>query len=312
MEKQKNVNEAVFVLKIRDNFHIYSAITIVFWSLAYVLTRLSLRYFSVFSLGFLRYFAASCALLIIALFARMRINHRADIKWFLASGAFGFFLYMITFNKGCETVTAATSSIIISTTPVITALLARLIYKEKLNAFQWTAIVIEFSGVIILTLMNHTFSLNHGLIWLLLAAISLSIYNLLQRKLTNTYSGLQTSAFSIFAGTIMLAIFLPVSIKEVQNAPPIQLLYIAVLGIFSSAIAYAAWAQAFKKAKRASSVTNYMFITPFLTSLLGFILANEIPDMPTLAGGAVILTGMLIFNFGEKIHDFIFNQNKCC
>ena len=312
MEKQKNVNEAVFVLKIRDNFHIYSAITIVFWSLAYVLTRLSLRYFSVFSLGFLRYFDASCAMLIIALFTKMRIKHKADAKWFLASGAFGFFLYMITFNKGCETVTAATSSIIISTTPVITALLARLIYKEKLNAFQWTAIVIEFSGVIILTLMNHTFSLNHGLIWLLLAAISLSIYNLLQRKLTNTYSGLQTSAFSIFAGTIMLAIFLPVSIKEVRNAPPIQLLYIAVLGIFSSAIAYAAWAQAFKKAKRASSVTNYMFITPFLTSLLGFILANEIPDMPTLAGGAVILTGMLIFNFGEKIHDFIFNQNECC
>ncbi|MPN33673.1 hypothetical protein SDC9_181164 [bioreactor metagenome] len=48
-----------------------------------------------------------------------------------------------------------------------------------------------------------------------------------------------------------------------------------------------------------------MFITPFLTTLLGFLLAGEKPDMPTIAGGTIILLGVLIFNFGGKLHDRI-------
>ncbi len=289
-------------MKWKDSFHPYAMTTIFFWSLAYVLTRLTLHYFSPFSLGFLRYFAASCALVVMMLAAKTKVPKREDLRWFLAAGFFGFFLYMIVFNQGCAAVTAATSSVIIATVPVITALLARIFYGEKLSPFQWAATAVEFSGVVVLTLLNHAFSLNHGVLWLLAAAFSLSIYNLLQRKLTKTYSGLQASTFSIFAGTAMLAVFLPISVQEAVGAPPVQLFYIAILGIFSSAVAYAAWAQAFKRAKRASSVSNYMFITPFLTSLLGFLLAGEKPDLPTIAGGAVILTGVLIYNLGDKLY----------
>lgn len=208
---------------------------------------------------------------------------------------------MIAFNKGCESVTSATGSVVLAIVPVITAMLARFIYKEKLSIIQWAAIAIEFSGVVVLTLLNGSFSLNNGLIWLFAAVLLLSAYNLLQRKLTKTYSGLQASAFSIFFGTLMLAVFMPATVKEVPNAPPIAFVYVAVLGVFSSAVAYIAWAQAFKKAPKASSVSNYMFVTPFLASLMGFLFANEKPDIPTLIGGGIILLGLFIFNFGEKL-----------
>lgn len=290
-------------MKLRDSFHPYAMLTILFWSLAYVLTRLTLQYFTAFSLGFLRYFAASCALLVIVLAGKIKTPDKGDVKWFLAAGFFGFFLYMIAFNKGCETVTAATSSVIIATVPVITALIARVIYQEKLSVFRWAATVIEFSGVVVLTLLKHAFTLGGGLLWLLLAALCLGIYNLLQRKLTKAYSGLQASAYSIFAGTVMLAVFLPGSLGEARGAPPVQLLYVAVLGVFSSAVAYVAWAQAFKRAKQTSSVSNYMFVTPFLTALLGFLLAGERPDLPTVAGGAIILAGMFVFNFGDRLYE---------
>lgn len=289
----------------KSSYHPYAGMTILFWSLAYVLTRLTLQYFSAFSLGFLRYAAASLALLVIVPIAKIKAPQKTDLKWFVMAGFFGFFLYMIAFNKGCQTVTAATSSVVIATVPVITALLARVVYKERLSRLQWAATAVEFTGVVLLALMKHAFSLNSGLFWLLLAAVSLGIYNLLQRKLTKGYSGLQTAAYSIFAGTILLAVFLPSAIEKVQSAPPVQLLYIAILGIFCSAIAYVTWAQAFKRAKHTSSVSNYMFITPFLTTLLGFLLAGEKPDMPTIAGGTIILLGVLIFNFGGKLHDRI-------
>ena len=237
----------------------------------------------------------------VAILTKMKLPHKADLPWFLAAGAVGFFLYMIAFNKGQETVTASTGSVVIATVPVITALLARFVYKEKLYRFQWAAIVIEFAGVLVLVLMDGVFSINIGLIWLFLAAVSLSIYNLLQRKLTKVYTALQTSAFSIFFGTVFLAVFIPTSVKEVSSAPVIQLVYVAVLGIFSSAIAYVAWSKAFAKAKQTSQVSNYMFVTPFLTSILGLLIAGEIPSRATLYGGSIIILGILVFNFGGKI-----------
>jgi hypothetical protein len=51
------------------------------------------------------------------------------------------------------------------------------------------------------------------------------------------------------------------------------------------------WAQAMKKAKRTASVSNYMFVTPFLTTLLGYLLAGETPDRATIVGGVVIMAG---------------------
>ena len=287
-------------MKFKNSFHPYAMVTIVFWSLAYVLTRLTLQFFSAFSLGFLRYLVASGALLVIAAMTKMQLPRKRDIPWFLASGGIGFFFYMIAFNQGQATVTAATGSVVIATVPVITALFARLVYGEKLMRFQWCAIAVEFVGVTVLTLMNSTFSVNTGLLWLLSAALALSIYNLLQRKLTKTYTALQASAYSILFGTCMLAVFAPTAIQEVSQAPSIQYFYLAVLGVCSSAVAYVSWAKAFSKARKTSQVSNYMFVTPFLTSILGFLLAGEVPDKATLVGGGIILLGVFLFNFGGR------------
>jgi drug/metabolite transporter (DMT)-like permease len=198
-------------------------------------------------------------------------------------------------------VTAATGSVVIATVQVMTALFARFVYQEKLKRFQWIAIGIEFAGVTVLTLLNSSFSVNTGLLWLLLAALALSIYNLLQRKLTKSYTALQASSYSILFGTCMLAVFGPSAVEEISRAPGIQYFYLAVLGIGSSAIAYVSWAKAFSKARKTSQVSNYMFVTPFLASLMGFLLAGEVPDRATLVGGAIILAGLLLFNFGGAL-----------
>jgi drug/metabolite transporter (DMT)-like permease len=290
-------------MNIKNNFHIYAIITIILWSLAYVYTRLALQHFSASQLGFLRYLVASCVLIVVVIATKMKPPKISDAKWFVLTGATGFFLYMIVFNRGCEIVNVSTASVILATTPVITALFARLLYKERLKNFQWAAITVAFSGAVILTMSSGSFTVNMGLIWLFSSALCMSVYNLLQRKLTKSYSALQTSTFSIFAGTIMLAVFLPSAIVEAKDAPAIQLFYVAMLGIFPSVIAFVAWSKAFALAKNTSSVSNYMFVTPFTTTLFGFLIAGEIPDISTVFGGIIILSGLFIFNFGDKLRN---------
>lgn len=287
-------------MNLKNSYKPYAMITVIFWSLAYAFTKLALQHFSAYSLGFWRYFIASVAMAVMAVAMKMKPPAKKDIPLFFAAGGSGFFMYMVTFNTGAATVSAATGSVIVATAPVITAFMASVIFHEKLKAHQWIGIAVQFGGVVVLTLMNDVFSVNSGIVWLFGAAVSLSVYNLLQRKLTKTYSAVQTAAYSIFFGTAMLAVFSSTAVREIKDAPPIQFLYLAVLGIFTSAVAYMTWSKAFSKASETSLVSNYMFLTPFLTSLFSFIIMGEVPDPATLLGGVIILGGIFFFNFGEK------------
>ena len=118
---------------------------------------------------------------------------------------------------------------------------------------------------------------------------------------------MQASTYSIFAGTLMLAIFSPAAFRELAAAPAIQYIYVLLLGVFPSAIAYVSWSVAFSKAERTSQVSNYTVLTLFFTSLLGIVILRETPNAATLVGGGITLAGVLLFNYGaawfEKRHE---------
>lgn len=214
---------------------------------------------------------------------------------------------MIVFNRGLSSVPAATASVVNATVPVVTALIAGVVYREKVRGFPWAAVVVELIGVIVLTAMSGGLTQSGGLVWLFLAALSLSAYNILQRKLTKKYAAMQASTYSIFAGTLMLAFFSPAAFRELAAAPAIQYIYVLLLGVFPNAIAYVSWSVAFSKAERTSQVSNYTVLTLFFTSLLGIVILRETPNAATLVGGGITLAGVLLFNYGaawfEKRHE---------
>jgi drug/metabolite transporter (DMT)-like permease len=283
-------------------FHPYAIIAIVLWALAYVVTRLALRHFSVFSLGALRHVAASMALLIAVPLLKIRPPNKKDWGWFLLSGATGFGVYTVIFNKGIETINAATSSTVISTVPIFAALFAVFIYKERLKPLQWLSIAAGFTGVAVLALLGGEggLSLNEGIIWSLGAAFIIAFYNLIQRRLTKTYTPMQATAYSIFLGTLMLLVFLPGSVEEAAAAPAEQIVYVLFLGIFPSAVGFFCWSKALAVADKTSSVTNYMFVTPFLTAVLGFYMAGEHVDAATIAGGGIVILSLVLYKVAER------------
>lgn len=280
------------------SFHVYALITILCWSVGNTFTKITVAYLSPCPLAALRYAIAFAAFIVIALIIKMKLPQRKDLLWFLLAGATGFFGFTLAFNKGCETVTASTASVILAAVPVITALFANFIYKERLRAVQWAAITVEFCGVAIMTLMNGLEAVKPGMLWVFIAALSLSTYNLIVRHLTKRYTSLQTSAFSIFAGAILLMVFLPQAVAEIPQVPLRPLFYVVFMGVFASALAYATWAKAFSKAPKTSQVSNYMFLTPFVTGILEFFLTGAVPDLATILGGIVIFAGLFIFTFG--------------
>jgi drug/metabolite transporter (DMT)-like permease len=280
--------------------HLYAVCTVTLWASGFALTKVALTFFPANAVGLIRYAVASLVLLPLVIYKKLPPPAYKDIPLFLLSGAVGFFFYMIAFNKGLETLTSATSSVLIATAPVLTALLAVLLFKERMKALSWVAVSIEFCGVLVLTLWNGIFSIEAGVIWIIVAALLISIYSFLQRRLTRSYSPLQATAYSIFAGALFLLVFLPEALPLLFHAPLLPLCSVLFMGIFPSAMGYVFWAKALSMAKQTSAVTNYMFLTPFLSTLFGFLMILETPDLPTILGGFIILCGLALFRFGSR------------
>ena len=254
-----------------------------------------MRETTTFELAFWRYLIAAVVLGIVIGVKKISLPEKKDMPWFVLSGGLGFFLYTICFNLGCEKTTSAVSSTIIATVPLFTAVLSGIILKEKITKKQWIGIAVAFSGVLILVIEPGKMQVTAGAIWLLVAAVILSCYNLLQRKLTKKYSALQTSVYSILSGALLLCIFAPKGLDSADVLSLTSWISLLIMGVFSSALAYVSWAKAFSLAEKTSSVSNFMFLTPFIAAVLGYVILDETLTKQNGIGAVLILAGLFWF-----------------
>lgn len=275
----------------------YGLLTVFIWASAFPLTKIAQEQFSAYSLGFLRCGIAAVFLLLIGRFCRIRLPKKKDAPLFILSGALGFSIYLIAFNTGIQTLTSATSSIVIAVTPILTAIAAVRLYQERLSPTGWASIFAAFAGVLVLLLWDGIFSINIGLLWTLGAAVSFCGYNLMNRRLSSMgYNALEIVTYSMLCGALLLGFWSVRGIEELLAANQKQIAAIFYLGAFPSAAAYFFWGEAMSYAERISEVTNFNFVTPLLSAVMGFLLLREVPNAGTFIGGAVIIASIVVFN----------------
>ncbi|MBQ0005576.1 MAG: DMT family transporter [Clostridiales bacterium] len=279
---------------------IYSATTIIIWATAFVFTKRV--YLSAITISALRSMFAAVFLVVLAGFNHTTLKAPArDIFRMMITGAFGFGLYMLVFNIGLMQITASTSSTILALTPVLTAFMASFIYKEKLKPIGYICIVTAFCGVAIMMLWNGALSINKGILWTLLGVAFFVTYNLMTRGLQmDGYNAIQIVTWAMIAGAIVQIPVAPHMISEFIGTDLLSQILILYLGVACSGISYITWNKAFSYAEKTSEVTNFMFVTPFLSTMMGFALLGEMPDMATFIGGGIIIVSVIVFGLKGK------------
>lgn len=278
-----------------------SFLSVFLWASAFPLTKVAQQQFTSIPLGFLRCTVAAIFLIIIGKCCHIRLPQKKHIPLFFVSGGLGFTGYMITFNTGILTLTSATSSIIIAVTPILTAIVASNLYKEKIKPIGWAAIAAAFIGVLILLLWEGVFSINIGLIWTVGAAIVFCGYNIMTRKLSAMgYNALEIVTYSMICGAILLGFWAEDGLHQLAGASMSHIIALIYLGALPSATAYFTWGKAMSYAERTSEVTNFMFVTPLLSTIMGFIILHEVPNAGTFIGGAIIIVSIVVFNLKGK------------
>ena len=272
--------------------------TIAVWATAFPFGKFALQSVDALTLSVARVVGGAILMLIIGVFKGLHIP-TSWREWgvYILLGATGNFIYQVVFNEGLRTIPAATSSIIMALTPMVTALMALIVYKDRIRPIGWLFTVTAFVGVAVIILWNSTLTIPMGAIWTLIGMVLFVVYNILNRGLSlKGYNSITIAMWSMFTGAIMALPFADHAIDMIGAAPISAKLAMLYLAFFSSALGFVFWSYAFEHAEKVSDVTNFMYISPIVAAIVAAFLLGEIPNMGLYIGAPVILGSLYLFN----------------
>lgn len=276
-------------------------ITIILWASAFPGIRVALTAYSPEHISLLRLLVGSFVLIIIAIITKTPLPALKDIPIILFLGFLGFTMYQVALNYGEQTISAGVASLLVSTTPIFTALLAVVFYREKLGLWGWVGSLLGFSGVAFITVGGSTegFSFNTGIIIVLVASLSESIYFVFQHRFLEKYGAIPFTMYAIWSGTIFMLIFSPGLGEAILNAPLNATLVTLYLGIFPTIIPYFMLAYVTSRTG-AAEATSTLYLTSVFAFLIAWIWLGEVPHSSAITGGLITLAGVLISNIKKE------------
>ena len=276
--------------------------TVIVWASALPASRYALRAYSPEAIMPLRFLVACATLIAIGILKKIRLPQKEDIPLFIFGGFVGIFMYMWLFNTGTRTVVSGVTGFILASSPVFTLILSILILKEKVSLISWLGAGISFAGLIIVMMTQaEGFVPNLGAFILVLAAIVASGHNIIQRKILKRYTALEASTYCVIAATIFMLAFLPTLVREMPHAGLSVNLIVVYLGVSPTAMGYFLWGYALSKAEKTAYVAVFLYLIPFVSSIMAFFWLGETFSAWALLGGIVIVAGMVMTSYwGSK------------
>ena len=233
-----------------------------------------------------------------------------DLKYFIMPGLIGVFLMQWLYTLGSTLTLASNAGIITLTIPVLVAVFAAVLLKEKLNIVRVIGFVIAIAGVLLTSLPDikgASFSESKyftGNLIFLLACACCAFYNVYCKLLVDkNFTELEILVYGSFVGCIACLPLLiwvePLSFSKIIHAGST-----AIFGLLElSFIVYGVSMLLFFYVLKSMDVTQFIlgnYLLPFFIALLGIALLNEKITVTMLIGGAIIIISTLMVTVYEK------------
>ncbi|PEN14947.1 hypothetical protein CRI94_01250 [Longibacter salinarum] len=191
--------------------------------------------------------------------------------------------------EGLDRTSAARASLIIGAAPPIMAVASVMVGTDRLAMGEWLAVGASVLGVLLMVGRPEAPGDTVGDLMVLASIMTLTVWSIVTKDLMDRYPPLFTTAMCMAGGTLLL---LPIALTW-PGLPSLDLssltwISLIVLGAGCTALTYALWNWGLRHIGVARSGV-FLNIEPVVGAALGVLILNDVLDVWTVVGGAMIL-----------------------
>ncbi len=230
-----------------------------------------------------------------------------DALAFFCMGAIGITVMNFAMMEGQERIPAALASLVITTNPIHTALIAALFGYERLTRPVLGGIGLATAGFGIVLLFGTGGGAEldggqlTGMLIVAIAPFTWAFYTVLSKPYLQRYPPVQVAGSTAIGGAIAglpMAAFNDGAVSRFQSLDRLDLLLAVYLAAAGYVLAYVLWYRGLR-VLTASQTAVYIYLVPVFGILFAWLFLDETITPFFLLGAAVILVGVVWTNAGR-------------
>ena len=237
--------------------------------------------------------------------------------WILLFGIVDGTLFQGFLAFGLQRTSAGLGSVMIDSQPLAVAIMALILYGERVGAFGWLGLLLGVIGISLIgfssagvsfgaeTLSNLNFAdagtwilqgLNQGEILMLMAALSMAVGTVMIRRVSQEADAVMATGWHMILGGIPLLIgSLMFESGQVEALSANHWGAIGYSSVFGSAIAYGLFFY-FASKGNLTSLSSLTFLTPVFALLFGNLFLGEVLSSIQIFGVMITLVSIFLVN----------------
>ena len=286
-------------LKNQNKASVFAGIAIFFWSTVASAFKLSLRHLEPTPLVLYSTFFSICVLFILVVYQGklylVKNFSRADLKKCVLLGFLNPCLYYIILFKGYDALPAQEAMVINFSWPVMLVILSIPILKQTIDIKSFLSIIICYFGVVVIATNGNISSMQFenpfGVFLMLISTVIWSLFWLFNTK--NSHDSL-VSLFLIFVFSFPFILGFVVLTNSFVIPSIEGIIGSIYIGFFEMGISLVLWQSALKISTTVSRIASLVFITPFLSLIILYLILGERILLSTVAGILLICGGLIL------------------
>ena len=280
--------------------YVGAIVAVLVWGASFIATKIALREVGPFTVIVLRFGIGT-----LVLFAA--VARRGGFYWpplddllsFAAIGVLGITLHQALQVTGLVTAQASTTAWIITATPLIMALVGRVVLGERVGWRQFLGIAVGAVGVLLVVSRGDWVSLARGSFGSIgdllvgLSTLTWALFSVYSRRALQRHAAATMMLYVMAGGWLATAFPWAVAgrVAEVSRLTAAGWTSIAFLGVLCSGLAYVYWYDALRVLP-AARVGALLYLEPLVTMAVAGALLGEVVTAGSIVGGGIILLGV--------------------
>nr|MBN2278244.1 DMT family transporter [candidate division Zixibacteria bacterium] len=274
-------------------------LTVTFWGLSFVGTKIALDYLTPPEIIALRLLLGFPVLYLVMRRKGLKISFDGRQGLIIIAASLLLGVHFVIQAIGLIYTSATNTAWLIATIPVFIAILSFFFLKERLTWKRITGILTATLGVLLLVSDGHLNNLDWLESvgdWIILGScITWSAYTILTRNISRVINPLSLSVSILLIPMLLLTLYLIAftPFEKLTGLPVSVILVLIFLGVFCLGIAHWFWLEGLSR-KGATEVGVFLYIEPVVTTVAaGSILGEKISIFLAL-GAALIVFGVYL------------------